>query len=131
MVVGAPLEAREEGPVDTLLQVPLDGLPGLGVGAPHAPPVEDEARPGAPEGLVGGGGHHMRVVERRGEDTGRNQAADVGHVRKQQRVHRGACLEKGFNPLTSRRTLVAPFTKIWIKKGSSKKFPMSVAPMSR
>ena len=38
------------------------------------------------------------------------------------------------NPLTPRRTLVAPFTNISIlffKKGSSKKFPMSVAPMSR
>ena len=41
------------------------------------------------------------------------------------------------NPLTPRRTLVALFTKVspkfqfYFKKGSSKKFPMSVAPMSR
>ena len=42
-------------------------------------------------------------------------------------------LSRDFNPLTPRRTLVSPFTEISIlfKKGSSKKFPMSVAPMSR
>ena len=39
----------------------------------------------------------------------------------------------GFNPLTPGRTLVAPFTEISIpfKEGIIKKFPMSVAPMSR
>ena len=38
------------------------------------------------------------------------------------------------NPLTPRRTLLSPFTEIfqlYFKKGSSKKFPMSVAPKSR
>ena len=37
------------------------------------------------------------------------------------------------NPLTPRRTQVFPFTEFffYFKKGSSKKFPMSVAPMSR
>ena len=40
-----------------------------------------------------------------------------------------------FNPLTPRRTQVSPFTEIsilfYFKKVSSKKLPMSVAPMSR
>ena len=43
--------------------------------------------PGSAEGLVCGGGHHVRVVEGRGDAAGRHQAADVGHVGQQVGLH--------------------------------------------
>ena len=43
-------------------------------------PVEDHAGAAAPQGLVGGGGHHVAVLEGRRHHTGRHQPTDMCHV---------------------------------------------------
>ena len=49
-------------------------------------PEEDDARPGAPEGLVDGGGDHVAVLERRRGQPGGHEARHVGHVGHQERA---------------------------------------------
>mmetsp|Transcript_5491 Transcript_5491/g.15730 ORF Transcript_5491/g.15730 Transcript_5491/m.15730 type:complete len:420 (-) Transcript_5491:29-1288(-) len=82
MVVGATLESGEHGEVDLGVQVVHDLL-ALLVGRPHTLAVEDHGAAGAAQGLVGGGGHHVRMVERRGHHTCGDETADVGHVSQQ------------------------------------------------
>ena len=43
-------------------------------------PVEDHAGAAAPQGLVGGGGHHVAVLEGGRHHAGRHQPADMCHV---------------------------------------------------
>ena len=45
--------------------------------------AEDQAAPGPPEGLVGGGGHHIGVGDGGGMDSGGYQTGDVCHVHHQ------------------------------------------------
>ena len=74
VVVGATLECGENGLVDGSLEV--KGLTAIGLGAP----VEDHARAGATERLVGGGGDNVGVLEGAGGLLGGDEAGDVGHV---------------------------------------------------
>ena len=57
----APLQAGEDCEVDLVLDVVHDLVP-LDVHTPHPLPVEDDARPGAPQGLVHSAGHHVTVL---------------------------------------------------------------------
>mmetsp|Transcript_21342 Transcript_21342/g.53786 ORF Transcript_21342/g.53786 Transcript_21342/m.53786 type:complete len:436 (+) Transcript_21342:112-1419(+) len=82
VVVGAALQAREDGEVDLVLDVVHDGV-ALLVGALLALAVEDHRAAGAAQRLVRGGGHHVGVVEGRGNQARSHQARDVGHVRQQ------------------------------------------------
>lgn len=79
VVVGATLVAGEDGKVDGTLKVVHDLLASL-VGAADTLAEEDHGTTGATQGLVGGGGHDIGVLEGRGDDTSGDQAGDVGHV---------------------------------------------------
>ena len=48
--------------------------------------VEDHGAAGAPQALVGGRRHDVGVLKGRGHEARRHQAADVGHIRQQDRV---------------------------------------------
>ena len=73
MLQRTALGSREHGGVDLL----VDGLV----------VAEDQAAPGAPKGLVGGGGHHVGIGNGRGVDTGGHQSGNVGHVHHQIGAH--------------------------------------------
>lgn len=62
------LESGEDGKVDGPLQVVVDGV-ALLVGALLALAVEDHGATRAAQGLVGGGGHHVRVLKGRGHQA--------------------------------------------------------------
>lgn len=79
VVVGTTLVTREDREVDRTLKVIQDFLAIL-VSAAHALAEEDHSTTGATERLVGGGGDDISVLKRRGDDTGSDQARDVGHV---------------------------------------------------
>ena len=49
--------------------------------------AQQHAAPGAAEGLVGGGGHHVGVGDRGGVEPGGHQAGDVSHVHEQVGPH--------------------------------------------
>ncbi len=49
-------------------------------------PAQDHAAPGTPQGLVGGGGHEIRIGHGAGMLSRRHQPGDVGHVHHQQRA---------------------------------------------
>ena len=51
-------------------------------------PEEDDARPGAPEGLVDGGGDDVAELEGRRGEPGGHEAGHVGHVGHQERAWR-------------------------------------------
>ena len=70
---GAALGAGEDGGVELL----GDGLI----------VAQEHAAPGAPEGLVGGGGHHVGIGDGGGVAPGGHQAGDVGHVHEQIGAH--------------------------------------------
>jgi hypothetical protein len=73
--VGTTLAGREDGGVDPRLEVGLLVLS-----------EEDETGTGTTEGLVGGGGDDVAVLERRALLTGRNETRDVSHVREEVRA---------------------------------------------
>jgi hypothetical protein len=70
--VGTTLASGEDGGVD----------PGLHVGL-LVFSEEDETGSGTPQGLVGGGGDNVTVLERRVLLTGSNETRDVGHIGKE------------------------------------------------
>ena len=70
----AALSAGEHGGVDLLVQVVVI--------------AQDHAASGAPQGLVGGGGHHVGVGDGGRMDAGGHQAGDMGHVHHQPGAHR-------------------------------------------
>ena len=82
VVMRSPLKSGKHGVVDPRLEVVEDGLSRL-VLALLSPSVEDQPGPDAPEALVGGGRHDVRVVEGGGDHVGRHQPRDVSHVRQQ------------------------------------------------
>ena len=49
--------------------------------------AQDHAAPGAPEGLVGGGGDHVGIGHGGGVEPGGHQAGDVGHVHEEVGPH--------------------------------------------
>mmetsp|Transcript_123991 Transcript_123991/g.332958 ORF Transcript_123991/g.332958 Transcript_123991/m.332958 type:complete len:366 (-) Transcript_123991:23-1120(-) len=75
VVVGSPLQAREDGHVDALLDVG-DGVRVL---------EENHACARASERLVGGGGHHVTVLEGRWVLSSGHEARDVRDVCHQER----------------------------------------------
>lgn len=79
VVVGATLVTGEDGEVDGVLKVVHDVLASL-VGAADTTTEEDHGTTGTTQGLVGGGGDDIGVLEGRGDDTGSNQTGDVGHI---------------------------------------------------
>lgn len=79
VVVGATLVSREDGEVDGVLEVVKDILAGL-VLATDTLAEEDHGTTGTTEGLVGGGGDDIGVLEGRGDDTSGDQTGDVSHV---------------------------------------------------
>lgn len=79
VVVGATLVTGEDGEVDGVLQVVHDVLAGL-VGATDTLTEEDHGTTRTTEGLVGGGGDDIGVLEGRGDDTSGDQTGDVSHV---------------------------------------------------
>ena len=48
---------------------------------------EDQTAPGPPEGLVGGGSHHVGQRHRRGMKPGADKTCDVGHVHHEDGPH--------------------------------------------
>jgi hypothetical protein len=85
VVVGATLVAGEDGGVDFLLKVVLSHHALLVCGA-HALAVEDHGTAGAAQGLVGGGGDDVGVLEGGRHDTGSHETRDVSHVNHQERL---------------------------------------------
>mmetsp|Transcript_28829 Transcript_28829/g.84506 ORF Transcript_28829/g.84506 Transcript_28829/m.84506 type:complete len:327 (+) Transcript_28829:985-1965(+) len=77
---------REDGGVDGALKVVHNGL-ALLVGGALALAVKDHGPAGPAQGLVRGGGHHVRVLEGPGHRVGRDEARDVRHVREEVRAH--------------------------------------------
>ena len=73
MLKWAALAAGEHGLVKLLAE--------LGIAA------EDQATSGAPQGLVGGGGHHVAMGHRVGVHARRHQASNVGHIGQQVSAH--------------------------------------------
>ena len=69
----AALSAGEHGGIDLL----VDGLI----------VAEDQAAPGTAKGLVGSGGHHVRIGNRGGVKPSRHQTGDVGHVHHEISAH--------------------------------------------
>lgn len=80
VVVGATLVTREDGEVDGSLQVIHNVLAGLGVVAADALTEEDHGATRTTEGLVGSGGHHIGILERRRNDASSDQPGDVSHI---------------------------------------------------
>jgi hypothetical protein len=74
VVVGATLERREDGLVDSSLKV--EGLASVGLVLTE----EDDARARSAQRLVGGGGHDVGVLEGPGSLTSSDKTRDVGHV---------------------------------------------------
>mmetsp|Transcript_15044 Transcript_15044/g.39547 ORF Transcript_15044/g.39547 Transcript_15044/m.39547 type:complete len:430 (+) Transcript_15044:388-1677(+) len=85
VVVRAALEAREDREVDLILQI-VHNLHALLGHRAHALAVENHGTARAAERLVGGGGHDVRVIERRRNAAGGDEARDVSHVREQPRA---------------------------------------------
>mmetsp|Transcript_10268 Transcript_10268/g.22016 ORF Transcript_10268/g.22016 Transcript_10268/m.22016 type:complete len:284 (-) Transcript_10268:5-856(-) len=83
VIVGTTLQGGEDGEVDLVLVV-IGGARSLTLGQAvsrlRAPPEEDHAGPWTTQGLVGGGGHHVRVLKGAGHQAGSHQTRDVGHV---------------------------------------------------
>jgi len=79
VVVGTTLVTGEDGEVDRTLEVVHDVLAGL-VLAADTLAEEDHGTTGAAEGLVGGGGDNIGVLEGRGDDASGDQTRNVGHV---------------------------------------------------
>ena len=79
VVVRTTLVTREDGEVKGSLEVVHDVLSGL-VLATDTLAEEDHGTTGSTEGLVGGGGNNIGVLEGRGDDTGGDQTGDVSHV---------------------------------------------------
>lgn len=75
VVVGTSLASRENGLVDPLLEVGFLVLS-----------EEDHTGSGTTQGLVGGGGDYITVVERRALLTGGDETGDVGHVAHEVRL---------------------------------------------
>ncbi len=74
MLQRTALGAGEHGGVDLLVQVVVI--------------AQDHAASGAPQCLVGGGGHHIGVGDGGGMDAGGHQTRNVGHVHHQIGAHR-------------------------------------------
>ena len=72
MLVGATLKGREHGIVD------------LGLKATGVLPEEDDTSPGATEGLVGGGGNNISVLEGVRSLLGSDETTEMGHIHHQQ-----------------------------------------------
>lgn len=83
VVVGTSLVAGENGEVDGALEVVEDLLAGLSVGLADTLAEEDHGAAGATEGLVGGGGDDVAVLEGRLVDAGGDEAGDVSHVHEE------------------------------------------------
>lgn len=75
VVVGASLDGGEDSLVDTALEVLT--LLDLGI---LVLAEEDQTSTGTTEGLVGGGGHNVAVLEGRFSLLASNKTGDVGHV---------------------------------------------------
>ena len=73
MLQGAALGAGEDGGVDLFVNLLIV--------------AEDQAAPGAPQGLMGGGGHHMGIGHRGRVDAGGHKTGDVGHIYHQVSPH--------------------------------------------
>lgn len=71
VVVGTTLACREDGIVNPLFEI---------LGVLEILPEEDETGTGATQGLVGGGGNDVTVVEGAIELLGSNEAGGVGHI---------------------------------------------------
>mmetsp|Transcript_19454 Transcript_19454/g.34683 ORF Transcript_19454/g.34683 Transcript_19454/m.34683 type:complete len:299 (-) Transcript_19454:608-1504(-) len=82
VVVGAALQAREDGEVDLVLDVVHYGVTLL-VGALLPLAVEDHCAAGPAQGLVSGGCDHIRVLKGGGDKPSGHQARDVSHVGQQ------------------------------------------------
>ena len=85
VVVRSTLEPGEDGKVDLVLQVVNDVL-ALLVLALDTLAEEDHGAPGSSEGLVRGGRDDVRVVKGGRDELGRDQPADVRHVREKVRA---------------------------------------------
>lgn len=80
VVVGSTLVTWEDGEVDGVLKIVKDILSGLGISGTDTSAEEDHGTTGSTEGLVGGGGDDVGVLEWRWDDTGGDETGDVGHV---------------------------------------------------
>jgi len=70
--MGSTLKGREHSVVD------------LGLKPTRVLPEEDETSSGATEGLVGGGGNNISIVEGISSLLGGNQTTEVGHIHHQE-----------------------------------------------
>lgn len=80
VVVGTALVTGEDREVDGVLEVVEGLLAGLGVDGADALAEEDHGTTRATEGLVGGGGDDISVLEGGRDDAGGNETGDVSHV---------------------------------------------------
>lgn len=80
VVVGATLVTGEDGEVDGVLEIVQGLLAGLCVDGADALAEEDHGTTGTTEGLVGGGGDNVSVVEGRGNSLGSDETGDVSHI---------------------------------------------------
>mmetsp|Transcript_8306 Transcript_8306/g.12087 ORF Transcript_8306/g.12087 Transcript_8306/m.12087 type:complete len:440 (-) Transcript_8306:187-1506(-) len=79
LVMWATLEAREHSRIDSLLQVPHDRLSTL-IDSTLSLAVEDHRSARAAQGLVGGSGDDVGILEGGGKHAAKNEAGNVGHV---------------------------------------------------
>lgn len=80
VVVGTTLVTGEDGEVDGVLELVEGLLAGLGVDGADTLAEEDHGTTGTTEGLVGGGGDNVGVLEGSGDDLGGDETGDVSHV---------------------------------------------------
>lgn len=80
VVVGTTLVAGEDGEVDGVLELVESLLASLGVDGADTLAEEDHGTAGTTEGLVGGGGDNIGVLEGSGDDLGGNETGNVSHV---------------------------------------------------
>lgn len=80
VVVGSTLVTWEDRKVDWVLEIIKSLLSSLGINLADTLSEEDHGTTRTTEGLVGGCGHDIGVLERAWDDTSGDEARDVSHV---------------------------------------------------